>query len=121
MIQKFCRLSEKRDHLAKRWRRYLLVVPGGQWKLRRNMESASRTPIFAIHREDHYGGIVGKAYSDLKEYVQLIQQLRREGGQFVKIMISGIMDFNRGGLTEESLPDGEIREMVILPMKKGFL
>ncbi len=76
--------------------------------------------VFAIHREGHYGGIVGKAYSDLKEYVQLIQQLRREGGQFVKIMISGIMDFDRGGLTEESLPDGEIWEMVHIAHEEGF-
>lgn len=79
-----------------------------------------RTPIFAIHREGHYGGIVGKAYSDLKEYVQLIQQLRRKGGQFVKIMISGIMDFDRGGLTEESLSDGEIWEMVHIAHEEGF-
>ena len=38
---------------------------------------------------------------------KLVETLRKEGGQFVKIMISGIMDFDRGGLTEESLPDEE--------------
>ena len=26
------------------------------------------TPIFAIHKEGHYGGIVGRSFRDLKEY-----------------------------------------------------
>lgn len=79
-----------------------------------------RTPVFAIHKEGHYGGIVGKAYRDLWEYRQLIGELRNQGGHFVKIMISGIMDFDRGGLTEESLPDGEIRELVHIAHEEGF-
>lgn len=79
-----------------------------------------RTPVFAIHKEGHYGGIVGKAYRDLREYRQLIGELRNQGGHFVKIMISGIMDFDRGGLTEESLPDGEIRELVHIAHEEGF-
>lgn len=79
-----------------------------------------RTPIFAIHRDGHYGGIVGRAYRDMKEYAKLVKTLRKEGGQFVKIMISGIMDFDRGGLTEESLPDEEIRELIHIAHEEGF-
>ena len=79
-----------------------------------------RTPIFSIHKKGHYGGIVGKEFEDFKEYHQLIQELRRQGGQFVKIMISGIMDFDRGGLTEDSLPDEEIREMIHIAHEEGF-
>ena len=51
-----------------------------------------RTPVFAIHKKGHYGGIVGKAYENMKDYRKLIQELREQGGHFVKIMISGIMD-----------------------------
>lgn len=79
-----------------------------------------RTPVFAIHREGHYGGIVGRGYRDLREYTELIWELRRQGGQFVKVMISGIMDFECGGLTEESLPDEEIREMIHIAHEEGF-
>ena len=79
-----------------------------------------RTPIFAIHRDGHYGGIVGRAYRDMKEYAKLVKTLRKEGGQFVKIMISGIMDFDRGGLTEESLSDEEIRELIHIAHEEGF-
>lgn len=79
-----------------------------------------RTPVFAIHKEGYYGGIVGRSYRDLKQYRELIGELRRQGGQFVKIMISGIMDFDRGGLTEESLPDEEIRELIHIAHEEGF-
>lgn len=79
-----------------------------------------RTPVFAIHKEGHYGGIVGRGYRDLKEYAGLMQELRRQGGQFVKIMISGIMDFDNGGLTEESLSDEEIKELIHIAHAEGF-
>ena len=79
-----------------------------------------RTPVFAIHKAGHYGKIVGREFHDRKEYRSLIEELRRQGGHFVKIMISGIMDFDRGGLTEESLPDEEIREMIHIAHEEGF-
>ena len=93
---------------------------------KRTMEIASeygityRTPVFAIHKKGHYGGIVGKAYENMKDYRKLIQELREKGGHFVKIMISGIMDFDRGGLTESSLPDEEIRELIHIAHEEGF-
>lgn len=79
-----------------------------------------RTPVFAIHREGHYGAIVGRSYRDFGEYTKLIRELRRQGGNFVKIMISGIMDFDHGGLTEESLPDEEIKELIHIAHEEGF-
>lgn len=79
-----------------------------------------RTPVFAIHKKGHYGGIVGKAYENMKDYRKLIQELREQGGHFVKIMISGIMDFDREGLTESSLPDEEIRELIHIAHEEGF-
>lgn len=79
-----------------------------------------RTPVFAIHKAGHYGGIVGREFRDMREYRGLIGELRRQGGHFVKIMISGIMDFDRGGLTEDSLTDGEIREMIHIAHQEGF-
>ena len=93
---------------------------------KRTMEIASeygityRTPVFAIHKKGHYGGIVGKAYENMKDYRKLIQELREKGGHFVKIMISGIMDFDRGGLTESSMPDEEIRELIHIAHEEGF-
>ena len=72
-----------------------------------------RTPVFAIHKKGHYGGIVGHAFEDRKESRELVDRAKREGADFIKIMISGIMEFDQFGvLNEEGLSGEEIREMI---------
>ena len=72
-----------------------------------------RSPVFAIHKNGHYGGIVGHAFEDRKEYRELVERAKREGADFIKIMISGIMEFDQFGvLNEEGLSGEEIREMI---------
>lgn len=36
---------------------------------------------------------VGRAFSDGKEYCALVREVRRAGGDFIKIMTTGILDF----------------------------
>lgn len=80
-----------------------------------------RTPIFAIHKKGHYGGIVGYGFEDWREYHSLVKQVRAEGGDFIKVMFSGIMDFDReGAVTEPSLSENEIREMIHIAHEEGF-
>lgn len=80
-----------------------------------------RTPLAPLCKEGHYGGFIGKRFSDLKEYAALVAQTKAEGGDFIKIMISGLMDFDRAGvLTEEGLSAGEIREMIHIAHQEGF-
>lgn len=80
-----------------------------------------RTPVFAIHRKGHYGGIVGHAFSDRQEYRELVKRARREGADFIKIMISGLMAFDAFGvLTEEGLPKEEIRQMIQTAHEEGM-
>lgn len=72
-----------------------------------------RTPVFAIHKKGHYGGIVGHAFEDWKEYRDLIGCAKEEGADFIKIMVSGILDFAHAGtLTEDGLAREEIRCMI---------
>lgn len=80
-----------------------------------------RTPVFAIHKDGHYGGIVGLGFDTMKEYAGLVQKVRQEGGTFIKVMFSGIMDFAKdGGVTQEPLNRGEIREMIHIAHEEGF-
>lgn len=80
-----------------------------------------RTPIFAIHKKGHYGGIVGRAFSDWKEYRALILEAKAEGADFIKIMISGLMDFSACGvLSEEGLCPEEIRTMIEMAHGEGM-
>ena len=79
-----------------------------------------RSPVFAIHKKGSYGGIVGREFENMKEYDSLVQEVRRQGGNFIKIMISGLIDFKTGKLTEPSLGSEEIREMIHIAHEEGF-
>lgn len=80
-----------------------------------------RTPCFAIHKKGHYGGIVGHAFSDWKEYLDLVRQAKKDGADFIKIMISGIMEFGAFGvLTEEGVPKEELFQMIEIAHEEGM-
>ena len=80
-----------------------------------------RTPVFAIHRAGRYGKIVGRAFSDWKEYCALVREVRRAGGDFIKIMTTGLLDFNNhGAVTGTPLDRDEVREMVHIAHEEGF-
>ena len=47
--------------------------------------------------------------------------MKARGGHFIKIMISGLMDFNRYGvLTDEPMPGALIRELTNIAHGEGF-
>ena len=80
-----------------------------------------RTPLANLCKRGHYGGFIGAYYSDFREYRSLVQKARADGADFIKIMISGLMDFDRfGRLTEEGLPAEEIRELIHIAHEEGF-
>jgi len=80
-----------------------------------------RAPVFAVHKNGHYGKIVGRGFDTLKEYRQLVKEASAAGADFIKIMVSGILDFEReGALTEDSLDREEIREMIHIAHEEGF-
>ena len=80
-----------------------------------------RTPCAPLCKAGHYGGFIGETYASLREYRALIAENRKNGADFVKIMISGLMDFNRFGvLSEPGLPGEEIRELVRIAHEEGF-
>ena len=59
-----------------------------------------RSPAFAIHKQGRYGGIVGRAWGDLREYRALVAEAKAEGCDFIKLMFSGIITFREyGGLS----------------------
>ena len=83
--------------------------------------SRYRTPLAPLCRKGHYGAFIGVTYETMGEYAELVRRTRRDGGDFIKIMISGLMDFDRFGvLTEEGLPPADIRELVHIAHEEGF-
>ena len=80
-----------------------------------------KTPLAPLICAGHYGGFIGEKYADLREYAALVRKRREQGADFIKIMISGIMDFDRFGvLSEEGLPREMIRELVHIAHAEGF-
>ena len=80
-----------------------------------------RTPVFAIHKAGHYGSIVGRAFANMREYAALVEQAAAQGADFIKIMTTGIMDFNVfGRITSDNLPAAEVHEMAHIAHEQGL-
>ena len=80
-----------------------------------------RTPLAPLILAGHYGGFIGEKYENLREYALLVKQRRAQGADFIKLMISGIMDFDRFGvLSEPGLDPALIRELLHIAHGEGF-
>ena len=80
-----------------------------------------RSPAFPIHRVGHYGSFIGLGYESLAQYRQRLAQAKAQGADFIKLMISGLMDFHQAGrLTAPGLPPEEIRTLIHIAQDAGF-
>ena len=80
-----------------------------------------RTPLAPLCYAGHYGGFIGLQYDNLKEYAALVVKQKRQGADFIKIMISGLMDFNHFGvLTEPGLQPELIQELIHIAHEEGM-
>lgn len=79
------------------------------------------TPVFAIHKRGYYGSIVGRSYEDLASFCHRIAELKEAKGDFVKLMLSGIITFRSwGDLSCEGLDPEEITELVNIAHSEGY-
>ena len=80
-----------------------------------------RTPLAPLCKAGHYGTFIGEKYENFKEYADLVKKHRKNGADFIKIMISGLMDFDHWGvLTEPGFPAEEIKELSHIAHEEGF-
>ena len=101
---------------------------GDRWGAgRRARELAPRygitylTPLAPLHKRGHYGGFIGRGFDTLTEYADLVRENRENGCDFIKIMISGLMDFNQAGvLTEPGLDRDTIHQLVHIAHEEGL-
>lgn len=54
-----------------------------------------RTPAFPIYKKGHYGSFIGCGYDSFDDYRRLIDQVAAQKGNFVKLMLSGLIDFSQ--------------------------
>lgn len=80
-----------------------------------------RTPLAPLCKTGHYGSFIGSTYETMEEYADLVVKTRENGGNFIKIMISGLMDFHQFGvLTEVGLTQEEISELIHIAHEEGM-
>ena len=80
-----------------------------------------RTPLAPLCMEGHYGAFIGLTYRNMSEYATLVRRQKQQGADFIKIMISGLMDFHQFGvLTEPGLPLETIRELIHIAHEEGM-
>lgn len=80
-----------------------------------------RTPVFAIHKEGHYGSIVGKSFSTMSEFHKRVLEAKEQSADFIKIMTTGLLDFNvHGAITGTPLDAAEVKEMVHIAHEEGM-
>ncbi len=80
-----------------------------------------RTPLSPLCKRGHYGAFIGETFENMRQFAALVEKMDANGCDFIKIMISGLMDFDHFGvLTEEGLSATEIREMIHIAHDHGF-
>lgn len=80
-----------------------------------------RTPLSPLCKAGHYGGFIGEKYRNLRDYADLVVRNRENGANYIKIMISGLMDFDHFGvLTEDGMEPAEIRELIHIAHEEGL-
>ncbi len=109
-------------------------VCGRAKELASEYEIDYRSPAFPIYKKGHYGAFIGRGFSDMDEYRALVDEAKEEGADFIKLMISGIMDFDNYGVLIDGnesynalsndenggLSPDEIQTMIDIAHDEGF-
>ena len=80
-----------------------------------------RTPTFNMCLKSRYGAFIGKTFETLADYRALVAEVRARKGDFIKLMVSGLMDFDRFGvITSEPLTLKQMKELFRIAHGEGF-
>ena len=80
-----------------------------------------RTPTFNMCLKGRYGAFIGRSFETLSEYRALVGEVKCRRGDFIKLMISGIMDFDHYGvITSEPLSLEQMKELFKIAHGEGY-
>ncbi len=80
-----------------------------------------RTPLSPMCKEGCYGAFIGEIFRNEKEFAALVEKQKENGADFIKLMISGLMDFDRPGQLMQTGPSAEeISYMVSISKDLGM-
>jgi hypothetical protein len=80
-----------------------------------------RTPVFITHRKGYYGSMYGRSCETVREFHALILEAKELGADFVKLTVSGMLDFSDGGKIMGPVFGGDaLKEAVKISSGEGF-
>lgn len=79
------------------------------------------TPVFPICKAGCYGKFIGEAFEYENDFYRLVKEVKAKKGNFLKIMVSGIVDFDQYGKMIYQGPDAKtIKEMIHVGHDQGL-
>ncbi len=80
-----------------------------------------RTCAFAIYKKGSYGSILGMGWETEREQTELIKQAKARGADFIKLILSGLIDFDQyGHITSFPCTQAEIKSLVNIAHGEGL-
>jgi hypothetical protein len=80
-----------------------------------------RTSVFISYKTGYYGAMYGRGFDELKTLRALINEAGALGADFVKLTVSGMLDFDDGGRIAGPVFGGaELKEAVCIAKGEGF-
>ncbi len=80
-----------------------------------------RTPLYITHKDGYYGAMYGRSYKTMREFLTLILEAKELGADFVKLTVSGMLDFaGSGEITGPVFSGEELKEAVKISNGEGF-
>ncbi|MBR0367342.1 MAG: amidohydrolase family protein [Clostridia bacterium] len=80
-----------------------------------------RTPTFNMCLKGRYGAFIGRTFETLADYRALVAEVKARRGDFIKLMVSGLMDFDRFGvITSEPLTLAQMKALFEIAHGEGF-
>ena len=80
-----------------------------------------RSPVFPICLKGRYGAFIGRTFETMTDFLALLDEIGRRRGDFIKLMISGLMDFEHYGVvTSWPLEKGMLGEMIRAAHGEGY-
>lgn len=79
------------------------------------------SPAFPIYKVGRYGSFIGLGYETEGEFLELLDKAEADGADFIKLMLSGIMDFDEfGSLSCEAIDADEMKKLISHAHNRGF-
>ena len=80
-----------------------------------------RTAVFIAYKKGYYGSMYGRSYGDLAGFRALVREAESLGADFVKITMTGMLDFDNGGeIMGPVLSADELKEAVRIAGGEGY-